>query len=292
MVKDLTSSDPVVQLLALVAFRRLLSIENDPPIQAVIAAQVVPRFVEFLQSESPKLQLEAAWTLTNIVSGSSEETRAVVDAGAVPILVQLLRSPHENVRGQVIWALGNIAADGTELRDAVLSLGAMSLLLDNCADLSREWLVRNAMWTLSNFCRGKPLPVAASVERALPALQRFLASSEDVEVLRAVCSAFRCLVDVPVAERHPQLLDGPLLRRVAALNVHEDVDLRREATDLTRSFVKWQATMICCALHELALPAPLLIEIVEAAFEFLNVELPFHFHWNVVVAVKHLQRTG
>ena len=78
---------------------------------------------------------------------------------AVPIFVQLLSSPSEDVREQAVWALGNIAGDSTKCRDLVLSHGALHPLLSHLNEHSKLTMLRNATWTLSNFCRGSAAAV-------------------------------------------------------------------------------------------------------------------------------------
>ncbi len=112
---------------------------EHPPIQKVIDAGVIPRFVHFLEmSDFPQLQYEAAWALTNIVSSNdSDHTRVVIDAGAVPIFIRLLMSPHEDNLEQAVWALGNIAGgDAAEYRDVVLSHGVLPALFQLLGSVS------------------------------------------------------------------------------------------------------------------------------------------------------------
>jgi len=178
LIMDMNSSDGNKQYFALKGFRKLLSVESNPPVRQCIECGALNAFVLFLQrSDAPRLQFEAAWAITNIAS--TEHTNVVVQVGAVPILVKLLTSESPDVREQSAWCLGNIAGDSATFRDTVLGHGALMPLIANIGQPANLSLLRNCIWTLSNFCRGKPQPPLPLIMSAIPTLANILSHNTD-----------------------------------------------------------------------------------------------------------------
>lgn len=188
LFSNIISVEPVRKL------RKLLSMK-DPPIDAVIEMGLVPILVKYLDVfVCPAIQMEAAWALTNMCSGSSEQSMYIIKEGAVGKFVNLLKSPNADVSDQCVWALGNIAGDGFESRDIILSLNVVDILISILEKNIRVKYQRNIVWLILNLCRGKPSPSIQEVEKLLPILVNFILH-KDSSIVSDACWALATIAD-------------------------------------------------------------------------------------------------
>lgn len=184
--------------------RTRLSIDVNPPIQDIIVSGIVPRFVELLDKSfyarfgdnplSQKCRFEAAWVITNIASGNSEQTKYVVNVGAVPLLVKMISEDDEGIVDQSVWALANISGDSEALRDIILEAGALQkvvdLILSYINSGSNIKILRNLVWLISNLNRGRyPIPTLENMRKSAIVIEKVIQINDQ----DLITDAFWCL---------------------------------------------------------------------------------------------------
>jgi len=229
IVEKARSADQATQLAAVQAARKLLSSDRNPPIDALINSGILPVLVKCLEDiDNPSLQFEAAWALTNIASGTSQQTQAVVEADAVPLFLKLLKSPQQNVCEQAVWALGNIIGDGPHLRDYVIQLGVVEPLLSFISPDIPITFLRNVTWVVVNLCRNKdPPPPVQTIREILPALN-MLVHHTDMNILVDTVWALSYLTDGG-NEQIQMVIDSTVVEKLVPLLAHSEVKVQTAA---------------------------------------------------------------
>lgn len=190
-LQSLINSDNITdQKEAVVRIRKLLAVEQNHPTQELVEAGVIPFLIGCMQkySEVREIVFEAAWGITNISGGNSDQTMAVVTNGAVEILISLLDHPCPNVREQGVWALGNVAGESADCRDFVIKQGLVDKLVPLIDSSQPMSFLRVASWCLSNICGLSPQSSFLVTQNLLPTLATLLRVS-DVQVVTDTCWA-------------------------------------------------------------------------------------------------------
>jgi hypothetical protein len=83
----------MVKFVGVCGIRRLLTMEENSPIQKVIDNNLVPKLIHFLSRDDfPQLQFESAWCITNIACGEHKYAQTLLDHGAIEALIKLLNN--------------------------------------------------------------------------------------------------------------------------------------------------------------------------------------------------------
>ncbi|RXM31359.1 hypothetical protein EOD39_7082 [Acipenser ruthenus] len=200
IVQNATSDNQSIQLSAVQAARKLLSSDRNPPIDDLIKSGILPILVHCLdRDDNPSLQFEAAWALTNIASGTSEQTQAVVQS-----------------------------SDGPQCRDYVIGLGVVKPLLSFISPSIPITFLRNVTWVMVNLCRHKdPPPPMETIQEILPALC-VLIHHTDVNILVDTVWALSYLTDAG-NEQIQMVIDSGIVPHLVPLLSHQEVKVQTAA---------------------------------------------------------------
>lgn len=211
------------RLDAVRSVRKALSIERNAPIQRVVELGFVPLLMAMLRAEAfPELQFEAAWALTNIASGTAEQTRAVVENGGIQGFVELLGSSNVDIVEQAVWGLGNIAGDDVTYRNKILEFNPIERLVTILRHTEKLSVIRNVTWCIGNFCRGKPPAPLERLRPVLPALVNLLHHS-DQEVVTDAAWALGYVTDGSNDRIQAVIEAGAVVRLVELMNHHSSL---------------------------------------------------------------------
>eukprot|EP01084_Bolivina_argentea_P138997 244574_1 len=184
-----TNNKRLLQVIKLI--RKLIAVNDpNPPIQTVIDIGVIPKLIPFLQHDKnidEKLQFESTWIITNICSGTEEQTQHIINIGAVPLLINLLKSTSYCIQEQAVWALGNIAANNVSAKHLVLNNDILPHFVFICKNYLKLQnhkqgicTLRNIPWVLCNLSRDRPR--WEYIEQMIECLF-YLLQTDDYEVL-------------------------------------------------------------------------------------------------------------
>jgi len=126
---------------------------------------------------------------------------------------------------------------------------------------TKQSMKRNATWTLSNFCRGKPPPLFSAVAEALPTLASLI-KCDDSDILTDACWALSYLSD-GTNDKIQAVIEAGTCRRLVELLNHVSISVQTPALRTVGNIVtgdddQTQAILNCnvlgCLLHLLSSP--------------------------------------
>ncbi|CAP20848.2 Protein CBG24181 [Caenorhabditis briggsae] len=226
-IKQILSSNPSEDdmIRCFESLRKSLSKTKNPPIDDVIQSGLINALVQALRVQNDRVQYEAAWALTNIVSGSTSQTMSAVEAGACAPLIELSCHSDGQIAEQALWAVANIAGDSAQLRDYVIECHGVEALMHIMSRIDQFTTshVRTIAWAFSNMCRHKnphaPLPVLKVLAKGLAVLVKH----SDRQVRQDACWAVSYLTDGPDEQIELARESGVLSTIVSYLDESENL---------------------------------------------------------------------
>ncbi|KAM3129909.1 hypothetical protein pb186bvf_018018 [Paramecium bursaria] len=154
LIQNICSDDLLKVHYGITGIRNIISqIENIQHIQRIIDQNVIPKIFQLIrQNAHPLIVKQAAWTITNLLSGTKEQTQFIIILGVLEILLQLLYSKHQDIAELAVWGLSNMVAESTHTDQIIQHIDQINLIYQNANKDGKQ----TCIWTISNIIKYLP----------------------------------------------------------------------------------------------------------------------------------------
>lgn len=196
--------------------RKILSSEGVPPLHFIMNSGVSSKLIQLMNCEFVALQTECMWCILNLATGPTHIVRVLIEEGVIQALESLMGSKDQELLELSVWCIGNLAGDSVYTRDRLITLVPTLTNLLHKVEVAK-W--KNIVWTLSNLCRGKPLPDTTTTKLVLQIVPSVLQITDE-EILSDCCWALSYISDGD-SQRIQDILELNILETLINLLTHE-----------------------------------------------------------------------
>ena len=219
-----SSTDINVQLEGIKEVRNAASRQLNPPIDQLVALDIIPILVDCLKKGNEELELEATSTLATIASESSEWAENIVTAGAVPRLIQLLSSPNESLREWVVEILGHMIDAGRESANECFRQGVLDHVLISVTPVASSSFIESVYRIFVRLWKhGDNLPSMELLEKVISVLSSLL-TREDLDTLFYSISMISWLAENSVID---PIIESGVMKQLVLFLSHDQDKIKR-----------------------------------------------------------------
>uniref|UniRef100_A0A1X7TZR6 IBB domain-containing protein n=1 Tax=Amphimedon queenslandica TaxID=400682 RepID=A0A1X7TZR6_AMPQE len=163
------------QYQAISHIRKLISVEEDPPISDVIRIGVVPKLIQNLDhSLPPAIQAQCCWTLSNFCRGKTPPPNDAIVFKCLPFLPQLIYCEEAEILSDVCWSISFLCEGNNERIQRIINCGVVKRLVELLMHPT-VGVITPSLRAIGNILTGDDVQTQFVINcSALPALQLLL----------------------------------------------------------------------------------------------------------------------
>ena len=178
IIISFNSNDLEQKFVGIVGIRKLLCLQDKPPIEIILEMNVLPEIIRLLDNFPVEFQYEALWCLINISTGNEEQIAKIKNEGGIDKIIEFLDHNVNEIKELVIWNIGNISIDSSKVNNYLLNKKVINKLITILSVNNNENIIIHCISALRNLLRNNlnNLNEKVDLKRLLNSISRIIIS--------------------------------------------------------------------------------------------------------------------